>query len=198
MPFAWQNEMGIPPKTYVCGYCGDKVGPNRGLAGKYTVHSGGSPVASFLYFCSSCGKPTFFDEAGGQWPGVAYGATVDALPPDVATLYDEGRRCMSVSAYTTAVMACRKLLMHIAVEKGAKENQNFREYVTWLVDNHYVPPGGGGWADQIRGQGNHANHEIDLIDKHTAEQITSFVELLLKFVYEMPARVGIAATPATE
>lgn len=101
---------------------------------------------------------------------------------------------MSVSAYNTAVMACRKLLMHIAVEKGAPEGQSFKQYVDWLVANHYVPPGGEGWADQIRARGNEANHEIDLLEQHAAEQILSFVELLLKFVYEMPARVGIAAS----
>jgi hypothetical protein len=123
---------------------------------------------------------------------LSFGAPVAALLKDVEELYDEARRCVSVSGYTTAVMACRKLLMHVAVEKGAKENQSFRQYIVWLVENHFVPPGGEGWADHIRGAGNDANHEIALIEQHAAEQVMSFVELLLKFVYEMPARVGMS------
>ena len=83
--------------------------------------------------------------------------------------------------------------MHIAVEKGASPNESFKHYVDWLVNNHYVPPGGEGWVDQIRDKGNEANHEIQLIDQHTAEQVLSFVELLLKFVYELPARVAPAS-----
>jgi Domain of unknown function (DUF4145) len=185
----WQNVGQIPSGSYVCGYCGDRVGPDRGYFATYYDESR-THQQVYSYICSSCRRPTFFDIDGSQWPGVAYGASVQALPPDVGTVYDEARRCMSASAYTTAVMAARKLLMHIAVEKGAKGNQSFKSYVDWLVENHYVPPGGEAWADQIRGKGNEANHEIDLIDQHAAEQIMSFVELLLKFVYEMPARAG--------
>lgn len=73
---------------------------------------------------------------------------------------------MSVSAYTTAVMACRKLLMHIAVEKGAEPNKSFNHYVDWMVEHHYVPPGGSGWVDVIRDDANEVNHEIALMTQH--------------------------------
>lgn len=105
---------------------------------------------------------------------------------------------MSVSAYNTAVMVCRKLLMHVAYERGSGEKKNFKQYVEWLVENHYVPPGGEAWADQIRGKGNEANHEIDLMDEHSAEQVLSFTEFLLKFVYELPARVGGSTPTSTD
>ncbi|HEX6026036.1 MAG TPA: DUF4145 domain-containing protein [Solirubrobacter sp.] len=121
---------------------------------------------------------------------------MEALPVDVQAVYEEARRCMSVSAYTTAVMACRKLLMHIAVEKGAEPNKSFNHYVDWMVEHHYVPPGGSGWVDVIRDDANEVNHEIALMDQHRATQILSFVELLLKFIYEFPARVSGGATAA--
>jgi len=100
---------------------------------------------------------------------------------------------MSVSAYNATVMACRKILMHIAADQGAGDDKSFKQYVDWLVANHYVPPGGAGWADQIRDRGNDANHEIELLDQHSAEQVLSFTEFLLKFVYELPARAGLAS-----
>jgi hypothetical protein len=187
--YQWQTIQSQDSVSYVCAYCGNRVGPNRGW------NTQTLPSVRIL-ICSHCEQPTFFDEDANQWPGAMYGVPVQALPTDVETIYDEARRCMSVTAYNTAVMACRKLLMHLAVEKGAKENQNFKYYVNWLVENHFVPPGGEGWADHIRDKGNEANHEIVLIDQHSAEQVLSFVEMLLKFVYEMPARAGL--TPPVE
>ena len=185
---SWENPPTIAPRTYICGFCGDKVGPNSGYKGTYV--QAGSQSSLFIFVCSSCRQPTYFDPDGRQWPGVAFGAAVEGLPADVSAVYDEARRCMSVSAYNSAVMACRKLLMHISYERGGGEQPNFKKYVDWLIENHYVPPGGEGWAHQIRDRGNEANHEIDLMDRHTAEQVLSFTEFLLKFVYELPARAG--------
>jgi hypothetical protein len=36
---------------------------------------------------------------------------------------------LTVSAFTSAVLTCRKLLMHLAVEKGAQPGKSFLEYV---------------------------------------------------------------------
>jgi hypothetical protein len=192
----WNQSQEIPSLTYVCGYCGDKVGPNRGYTASYQKDRNARSVYTWL--CSSCSQPTFWDVDGRQWPGVAFGAAVEALPTDIQTLYDEARRCMSVAAYNTAVMACRKLLMHIAEDRGAGGNRTFKQYLDWLVENHYVPPGGEGWVDRIRDHGNNANHEIELIDQQQAEQTLSFTEFLLKFVYELPARAGLTSDADTE
>jgi hypothetical protein len=181
VPERWHQITTIDPRSYVCGYCGDKVGPNVGYHDNAYCK---------IFICSSCKSPTYFDENGRQWPGVAFGAKVAALPNPVQGLYEEARRCMSVSAYTAAVMACRKLLMNIAVEKGAKEDQSFKHYVEWLVENHYVPPGSEALVEHIRSTGGGANHEIDLVSQAAAEEVMSFAELLLKFVYEFPARIA--------
>jgi hypothetical protein len=131
---------------------------------------------------------------GGQVPGVAFGAGVDALPPTVESLYSEARRCMSINAYTSTALACRKLLMNVAVDKGAKGSQKFAFYVDWSVEEGYVPPGGKGWVDHIRKMGNEATHEIELIEGHTAEQVMAFTEMLLKFAYEFAAKAGAPAS----
>ncbi len=98
---------------------------------------------------------------------------------------------MKVSAYTSAVLACRKLLMNIAVAEGAKENRKFIEYVEFLANKGYVPPGGKHWVDHIRQQGNEATHEIEMKSESEAKDLISFVEMLLKFIYEFPARVHL-------
>ena len=43
--------------------------------------------------------------------------------------------------------------------------------------------------DAIRKDGNEATHEIALADADEAAQLLDFTEMLLKFVYEFPARM---------
>jgi hypothetical protein len=74
-----------------------------------------------------------------QVPGVAYGNEVEEAPEGVGSRYNEARRCFSVSVFTSAVLACRKLLMNIAVAQGADEGKKFIEYVDFLADEGYVP-----------------------------------------------------------
>lgn len=190
---SWNDVSGVPPRGYVCGYCGHRVGPDRGYIATHS--DSGLRESLFIYICSACRQPTYFDKRSRQWPGGPVGTPVYGLPEDVATVYEEARRCMAVAAYSTAMMACRKLLMHIAVEKGAGKNENFKSYVEWLAQNHYVPPGGNAWVDEIREKGNEANHEIKLVDRDNAEHVLAFVEMLLKFIYEMPARLAPSTTP---
>ena len=61
--------------------------------------------------------------------------------------------------------------MHIAVAKGAPENQNFLSYVQFLSDKHYVPPDAKDWVDHIRKRGNEANHEICMMQESDAKEL---------------------------
>jgi hypothetical protein len=122
-------------------------------------------------------------------PGVAYGSDVEHLPAGIKELYAEARNCFSVGSFTSAVLACRKLLMHIGVAQGAQENQRFIAYVEYLANNGFVPPHGRDWVDHIRTKGNEANHEIALMTREDAQELISFVEMLLKFIYEFPSRI---------
>lgn len=78
--------------------------------------------------------------------------------------------------------------MHIAVSKGAEENQNFKYYVDFLA-KEYTPPEGKEWVNHIREKGNEANHEITLMSKEDAEELLSFLEMLLKFIFEWSGRM---------
>ena len=96
---------------------------------------------------------------------------------------------MSVSAYSSTVMLCRKLLMHIAVEKGAKGKLSFSDYVNWLDENNYIPPDGKGWVDYIRKKGNETNHVIQIMEKDDAEKLITFIGMLMKIIYEYPSMI---------
>lgn len=62
--------------------------------------------------------------------GTPFGPTIDGLPEEVLESYSEARRCMEVNAYTAAELICRKILMHVAADKGADEGKSFAAYLT--------------------------------------------------------------------
>ena len=179
----WQALQGIHPRSYMCGHCGNKVGSNRGW---HT--SNHSPTVVAVYVCPLCFKPSVFLH-GSQFPGVAPGQPVENLPTDVEQLYSEARVAVAANANTAAVLTCRKLLMNVAVSQGAAPGQSFVAYVEHLSSAGYIPPNGRAWVDHIRKKGNEATHEIQVMSRADAEELIAFSEMLLKFVYEFPARV---------
>ncbi len=183
---AWNHLQAISPKSYICGYCGSDVAPDKGWFSTVS-HLPGHPTISI---CHRCTRPTFHDIGGEQIPGVTAGNPVEDInDAGVASLYQEARVTLGAGSYTAAVLCCRKLLMHIAVSKGAKEGESFISYVEFLASKNYVPPDAKDWVDHIRKKGNEANHEITIMNKTDAEELLSFSEMLLKLVFEFPASI---------
>ena len=178
----WNNTTRVKKKKFTCGYCNNSAAPD-------TAYSSDSRN-DMIYICPYCEKPTYFSNLTHinvkQIPGVPFGESIKHLPDEIQELYNEARQCIGVSAYTSAAIVCRKLLMHIAVEKGADKDQTFKYYVEWLQDNGYIPPGGKHWVNYIREKGNEANHEIILIQDKDAKRLLSFLAMFMKFVYEFP------------
>lgn len=92
---------------------------------------------------------------------------------------------MKAEAFTGAVLICRKILMHVAVEKGARAGETFASYVAYLADQGYVTPPMRRWVDVIRQHGNSATHEIEEPDEDRAEGTLMFTGELLRLIYEM-------------
>jgi Domain of unknown function (DUF4145) len=181
----WIGVQNLSSKSYFCGHCNSSVASEKGW---YARGSNSSPIG-YLYICHKCRKPTFMI-GDKQTPGSLFGNVVkDISEPSVEELYEEARRCTSLNAYTAAVLCCRKLLMHIAVSKGAKAGETFIKYVEYLSNNNYVPPGAKDWVDHIRKKGNEANHEITIMGREDAEELIAFIEMLLKIIYEFPASI---------
>lgn len=179
----WNKAENIGSHKYTCGYCGQPLASERGWHGSFNGH-----VIARIDICHHCTRPTFFDYDGRQYPGVSYGEAVNNVSDDsLNEIYEEARRASSAGCFTAAVLCCRKLLMHLAVAKGAKEGESFKSYVEYLAKNNYVPPDCKLWVDQIRDTGNEANHEIVLMKREDAEHLISFCEMLLKIFYEFPA-----------
>ena len=184
----WQQLNNLNSKKFQCGHCGNHVASEWGYSYFFYDDEYGESYDQYIFICPHCNQPTYFPFEG-QIPGVVPGNNVEHVPDNLHALYQEARNCVSVSSYTSAVLTCRKLLMNIAVEQGAAENQTFTTYVDYLSGNGYVPPTGKVWVDHIRLKGNYASHEIALMEKKDAEELISFIEMLLKTIYEFPAKV---------
>ncbi len=184
--FGWSNSNSIVSKSYTCGYCGNSLVSNVGYSG----FGFNSNRPSFIYICHFCTRPTYFDPEGEQIPGKAYGNDVNEISEKgIQTLFQEARNATSANCYTAAILCCRKLLMHIAVSKGAKVGASFADYVEYLSNNNFVPPDAKIWVDHIRKKGNEANHEIVIMSPEDAKELIDFCEMLLKIIYEYPASI---------
>ncbi len=193
--FNWQSQQTIHKKEYTCGHisCGKEVTSNLGwsyLNTKRTVKEG------WIYICPMCRRPTFFDntESFPQIPGISFGSDIEHLPEGIENLYWEIRNATGCGAFTASVLACRKLLMHIALEKGAAVGRDFTAYLEYLVYNHYAPPGNKSWVEKISRIGDEATHEIKAISSKEAKELVNFMEMILKFVYEFPAKLDGSRT----
>ena len=181
----WADLSELKSKNYKCGYCGSDIASNEGY---YIERFGEDAELGYIYICHKCNKPTYF-EFEEQTPGNSFGRPFEkAIFKDesVYDLYEEARRCMSINAYTSVGMCCRKLLMHIAVDCGAKEGLKFIDYVDYLDKNSYIPINCKVWIDAIRNKGNDANHKIIILNRREAEQLISFIGMIINVIYEMP------------
>jgi len=195
----WQAIQNMKSHSYSCGYCGHSLASDQGWPA--FCHDGTRQwVGGTIYVCHHCGRPTFFDvnNRNKQYPGVPFGRSVqNVTDAAINEIYEEARRATSAGSFTAAVLCCRKLLMHLAVAKGAKAGDTFKGYVEYLAKNNYVPPDCALWVDQIRETGNEANHEIMVMKREDAEHLISFCEMLLKIFYEFPAVARARNAPQT-
>jgi len=181
---AWNNITNLTSYQYICGFCNQKVASEKGW------FEGNINLGPRIYICPDCEKPTYF-EGISQTPGIIYGNDVEGIDDEATnSLYKEARNCCSTESYTASVLCCRKLLMNIAVSKGASKNLSFNQYVEYLSENHFIPPGSEDWVHHIRRKGNEATHEIAIMEKEDAEELITFIEMLLRFIFEFPSKIN--------
>lgn len=170
-------------ETYICGHCGTKVSGAVVASYGWQDNIRNSYTNQWL-LCTSCSKPSA-KLNNALYPGAKFGPSVQGLPSEVDASYSEARRCMEVNAFTAAELICRKILMHIAVDKGAKEGEPFAAYLTYLEKEGFVTPPMKGWVDIIRKNGNSSTHKLEEPQKERAQSTVMFTAELLRLVYEM-------------
>jgi hypothetical protein len=165
---------------YWCAHCGNNV------SGAVIACVGTNQGRQIRWLqCSLCHDASVQTDSGSIYPGAKYGPQLEGLPEPVLATYEEARSCLSVNADTAAEMTCRKILMHVAVDKGADEGQSFASYIDFLQSSGYVTPPMKEWVTLIKDHGNEANHRLPAADRQRAEGTLQFTAQLLRSVYEM-------------
>lgn len=168
-----------------CGNCGRSVSAAVIAVAPVTYINSRPPVQWLR--CPSCHLGTVIN-GRETWPSPSPGAVVDGLPPEVLDAYEEARRTAGVNAFTSSELMCRKILMHVAVDKGEPAGKTFAQYLSALENMGYITPPMKVWVDMIRQHGNISTHEIPPADRDRALMTLEFTEQMLRIVYEMEHR----------
>ena len=129
---------------------------------------------------------------GAVYPAAPAGGNVASLPDDVAQAWREARTAHSVAAYSAAEMMCRKILMHMAVDRaGANPGRKFVEYLDDLKSGGYLTTGTEPAVQKIKDRGNAANHELPASTEQESLATLGVTQYLLRGLYEIPG-LGVA------
>lgn len=177
--------------SYKCGFCDENV---SGYVHIVYMSDDSPPDISRpekilirYILCPTCAHASIWHKDTNEIiPSSNPGKKIEGLSPIVESVYEEARKCFSVGAYTANELLCRKLIMNIAVDKGAQENQSFKHYIEYLEQENFITSMIKNWADRIRDNGNEATHEIDTPNKKRAKSTFLFTIQLLTIIYEMP------------
>lgn len=188
----------LPPhdaRSYVCGWCGRTVSSQLGM-GKSELRIESSPLAPLgvpnqfnrdVRVCTHCACATTFIEHN-QLPGPLPGEHFEAKGKGehvelIVTLFNEARFALRDGAASCATLMFRKLLMHIAVEQGAKAGLKFVQYVEHLKDEGVVGKPQHGLLTRIKDAGNDENHDVRRASIDEARDLLDLASLLIRSVY---------------
>ncbi len=115
-----------------------------------------------------------------------FGPGIDGLPADVAGAWREAGTAFSLGAFTAAEMMCRKLSMHVAVDKeGCKAGRKLCRACRQVRESgrHRLWPSTC-LIDHVKNRGNTANHDLPASDEAASRLTLKVTQHLLQGVYE--------------
>jgi len=186
----WGKTDILNSRQYTCGVCHGSVISDKGWQNQ--------DGRAFIYVCHSCNWPTVFD-GQAQYPAPRSGEQLKRLPPDVENLWDQILDAQAAGAPALAVMGCRKMLIHVAEHASLQdvasgdvegEPQQFGRFTAaekYLEENHWLPKGALKLGEKIRKKGDEVNHLGSLPATDEAQETIAFMELVLRYVYQVPA-----------
>lgn len=186
--------------TYCCGYCDAQTasalqrevpapavfssGHQRGVPIEPDVRA--RPTTSFVV-CNCCGNGSAIAIDGTFCPSPKLLPSVSADSASILRVWEEIRAAYQACAWLPVVLACRTLLMHLAVEETdltEDDATNFAICVEHLVTSAGVPGRKlGPLATRIRKNGNKAGHELEEVTAEIAEDTVMLTRDLLRTYY---------------
>lgn len=139
----------------------------------------------YWLLCTSCADGSVLTKSGVVYPTSNQKPILQGLPSETEKAFEEAHGCFTIKAYTSCELICRKILMHVAVDKGANQGDTFENYINHLEIKGYVTPSMKPWVQLIRLNGNESTHELKSPDELRAKSTLTFTSELLRLVYDM-------------
>lgn len=192
-----QEEWVVHDGLYKCGYC------SRGI---YVALE--KPVSPYQSNSVSelSGPPT---ENGWRVKNVAPARRTEAAPlhtPDnIGSFYTQGLRALNRRDYDAAGMSLRKsidvatkhLIRSASITEGAIK-KNLAQRIDVLGENYLLTPQLVEWGHEIRLDGNEAAHDDVPYSKDDAEVLADFVEVFLRYAFQIPGMLAEKRKEARE
>ena len=176
----------IQIKSGLAGFQGETVDHKCGACGREVsliVVAWHAKLKIWWLACPSC-KQGSVSTGGKIYPRKLLGEDVKGLPETIKPAYLEARKSISTECYTACEMVCRKILMNVAVDKGAPKGKTFAGYIDYMVGAGYITVTMKPWVNKIKENGNDAAHEIRTPNLIRTKSTLKFTMFLLKNVYE--------------
>ncbi len=129
------------------------------------------------------------------WPTPGAAEFGPEVPPAVAKAYDEGLRCVSISAPNAAAAMLRNAIAAIVEDKGSVEAKSKRDLaprIKQMIKDGSFGEAVGEWVDHVRLYGNAGAHPEAFGDVTVEEskEIASLVYTLIELIYLTPAKLA--------
>jgi len=133
------------------------------------------------------------------WP-VAPGPLIpEHLPPEIERVYLQAERNFPISGNEEAAGTMYRKALDVGLKMIAPSvTGTLKGRIEKLVQQNRLTPELGEWADQIRLLGNEAAHEIDQPTREEVEALRNFSDLVLRYLFTLPAMVKARKAPGPE
>ena len=134
-----------------------------------------------------------FQAADATWRGIhwwpAAGARVSPdVPIQIATVFQEAVRAMHAECPRASAVMARRTLEAITADKGETKGR-LADRLNNLAEKGVLIPTLAAWSKEVRLVGNTGAHfdPISSVSPKDTEDLISFVQELLRYLYELPA-----------
>jgi Domain of unknown function (DUF4145) len=134
------------------------------------------------------------------WP-VAPGPQIpEHLPPEVERVYLQAERNFPIPGNEEAAgtMYRKALDVGLKIIDPSSATDLLKPRIAKLVQQNRLTPTLGEWAEQIRLLGNEAAQEIDQPTREEVEALRNFSDLVLRYLFTLPAMVAARKAPPTD
>lgn len=131
------------------------------------------------------------------WPTPPPLLIPENLPADVERIYIQAERNFPVAGNEEAAGTMYRKALDVGLTIIAPSVTGvLKTRIAKLVQQNLLTPSLGEWADQIRLLGNETAHDIDQPTRDELESLRNFSDLVLRYLFTLPALVTARKAPA--